>query len=156
MRGFFLQRKRETEVIIMTFSERPYLRAISIKTDAIPNPDIYPFNIPSLAGLESLEFHPDVTFFVGENGSGKSTLIEAIAVAMGFNAEGGTKQSTFSTSRTHSPLYEYLKIIKSFKRPTDGYFLRAESFYNLATLMDETGYLARYGGKSLHEQSHGE
>lgn len=75
---------------------------------------------------------------------------------MGFNAEGGTKQSTFSTSRTHSPLHQYLKTIKSFKYPTDGYFLRAESFYNLATLMDETGYLARYGGKSLHQQSHGE
>ncbi|MDE1465898.1 AAA family ATPase [Spartinivicinus sp. A2-2] len=116
----------------------------------------YCFNIPSVKELDYLVFHPDVTFFVGENGTGKSTLIEAIAVALGFNPEGGTKQSTFTTSRTHSDLHQYLKSIKSFKRPKDGYFLRAESFYNLATFMDDMGYLKGYGGKSLHEQSHGE
>ncbi len=127
-----------------------------MKSDQSFDRSSYPFNIPAIKGLESLDFHPDVTFFVGENGSGKSTLIEAIAVAMGFNAEGGTKQSTFSTSRTHSTLHNYLKTIKSFKYPKDGYFLRAESFYNLATLMDKTGYLTMYGGKSLHQQSHGE
>lgn len=140
----------------MNLSEKPYLREIKMKRDQSIDRSSYPFNIPAIKGLESLEFHPDVTFFVGENGSGKSTLIEAIAVAMGFNAEGGTKQSTFSTSRTHSTLHNYLKTIKSFKYPKDGYFLRAESFYNLATLMDETGYLTMYGGKSLHQQSHGE
>lgn len=139
----------------MNLSEKPYLREIKMKNDQFDRSS-YPFNIPAIKGLESLDFHPDVTFFVGENGSGKSTLIEAIAVAMGFNAEGGTKQSTFSTSRTHSTLHNYLKTIKSFKYPKDGYFLRAESFYNLATLMDETGYLTMYGGKSLHQQSHGE
>lgn len=127
-----------------------------MKSDQSFDRSSYPFNIPAIKDLQSLGFHPDVTFFVGENGSGKSTLIEAIAVAMGFNAEGGTKQSTFSTSRTHSALHAHLKTIKSFKYPKDGYFLRAESFYNLATLMDETGYLAMYGGKSLHQQSHGE
>lgn len=127
-----------------------------MKSDQFFDRSSYPFNIPAIKDLQSLDFHPDVTFFVGENGSGKSTLIEAIAVAMGFNAEGGTKQSTFSTTRTHSTLHNHLKTIKSFKHPKDGYFLRAESFYNLATLMDETGYLAMYGGKSLHQQSHGE
>ena len=140
----------------MNLSEKPYLQEIKMKNDQSFDRSSYPFNIPAIKGLESLDFHPDVTFFVGENGSGKSTLIEAIAVAMGFNAEGGTKQSTFSTSRTHSALHNYLKTIKSFKYPKDGYFLRAESFYNLATLMDETGYLTMYGGKSLHQQSHGE
>lgn len=140
----------------MNLSEKPYLREIKIKSDESIDRSSYPFNIPTIKDLESLDFHPDVTFFVGENGSGKSTLIEAIAIAMGFNAEGGTKSSIFSTSRTHSVLHKYLKTIKSFKHPKDGYFLRAESFYNLATLMDETGYLTMYGGKSLHQQSHGE
>ena len=140
----------------MNFEDRPYLREIHLKRDNITSFEHYPFNIPSINEFDSLEFHPDVTFFVGENGSGKSTLIEAIAVSQGFNPEGGTKQSTFSTSRTHSVLHQYLKLVKSFKRPKDGYFLRAESFYNLATLMDETGYLEGYGGKSLHNQSHGE
>jgi len=140
----------------MNFNERPYLREIQLKRDQVGSFDDYPFCIPAISELDSIEFHPDVTFFVGENGSGKSTLIEAIAVAMGFNPEGGTKSSTFSTSRTHSPLHEHIKTIKSFKLPKDGYFLRAESFYNLATLMDEVGYLTSYGGKSLHEQSHGE
>lgn len=136
--------------------EKPYLREIHFNRDKVDNFDEYPFNIPSISELDCIEFHPDVTFFVGENGSGKSTLIEAIAVALGFNAEGGTKNSTFATKKTHSRLNEYIKLVKSFKMPKDNYFLRAESFYNLATLMDETGYLTSYGGKSLHQQSHGE
>ena len=140
----------------MSFEERPYLREIQLKRDQIANFDVYPFCIPAVKELDFLEFHPDVTFFVGENGSGKSTLLEAVAVAQGFNPEGGTKNSSFSTRETHSHLHHQLKSIKSFKRPRDGYFLRAESFYNLATLMDETGYLQGYGGKSLHQQSHGE
>ncbi|MCP4974842.1 MAG: AAA family ATPase [Maribacter sp.] len=140
----------------MNFEDRPYLRDIQLKRDDIEEFDEYPFCIPAVKELDHLEFHPDVTFFVGENGTGKSTLVEAIAVSQGFNPEGGTKQSTFATNRTHSKLHEYLKSVKSFKKPKDGYFLRAESFYNLATLMDETGYLQGYGGKSLHQQSHGE
>ncbi len=140
----------------MNFEDRPYLRDIQLKRDDIEDFEEYPFCIPAIKELDHLEFHPDVTFFVGENGTGKSTLVEAIAVSQGFNPEGGTKQSTFATSRTHSKLHKYLKTVKSFKKPKDGYFLRAESFYNLATLMDETGYLHGYGGKSLHQQSHGE
>ena len=109
---------------------------------------------------ESLPITKDVTFFVGENGSGKSTLLEAIAVAYGFNAEGGTKNFTFSTSNTHSDLYKYITLAKtSFAK--DGFFLRAESFYNVATSVDKLdeeapGLLDSYGGVSLHEQSHGE
>ena len=138
---------------------KPYLQGIILKREEIKEPDSYPFNIPALRNFDSLAFHPDVTFFIGENATGKSTLVEAIAVAMGFNAEGGTKGSTFSTQDTHSLLHRYLKLMRSYKRPTDGYFLRAESFYNLATLMDDIkdpGYLIPYGGKSLHHQSHGE
>jgi predicted ATPase len=136
--------------------EKPYLKEIALKRESIEDFDSYPFCIPAIRKLKTLKFHPDVTFFVGENGSGKSTLIEAIAVGLGFNPEGGTKQSQFTTSRTHSELHRHLRLVRSFKKPGDEYFLRAESFYNLATFMEETGYLRGYGGKSLHQQSHGE
>jgi predicted ATPase len=119
---------------------------------------------PCARSLDTLEPHPKVTFLVGENGSGKSTLMEAIAVSMGFNPEGGTKNFRFGTRASHSPLHEYLRIAKGYKRPRDGFFLRAESFFNVATeieqLDDEPGFgppvIASYGGRSLHEQSHGE
>jgi len=116
----------------------------------------YPFNIPVIKDLETLEFHPDVTFLVGENGSGKSTLIEAIAIALDFNAEGGTANANFMTDETHSKLHKYLRLNRGLDRPKDSYFLRAESFYSLATYIEEVGYLKGYGGESLHEVSHGE
>ena len=107
--------------------------------------------------------HPKMTYFIGENGSGKSTLLEAIAVSLGFNAEGGTKNFSFGTRRSHSELHEYLRVAKGVRRPRDGFFLRAESFFNVATeierLDDEPGgppIINSYGGRSLHEQSHGE
>lgn len=108
----------------------------------------------------ALEFDRPVTFLVGENGTGKSTLLEAIAVACGFNPEGGTRNFTFSTRATHSCLGEYLTPARR-RYPRDGFFLRAESFYNVATNIDELdqevpGLLGSYGGKSLHHQSHGE
>jgi len=118
--------------------------------------EYYPFNIPVVKALETLEFHPDVTFLVGENGSGKSTLIEAIAIALEFNAEGGTANANFTTDETHSKLHKYLRLNRGLDRPKDSYFLRAESFYSLATYIEEVGYLKGYGGESLHEVSHGE
>jgi len=106
-----------------------------------------------------LKFNKNISFFVGENGTGKSTLLEAIAVAYGFNAEGGTKNFSFHTKQTHSNLAGKLKISKR-KYPKDGFFLRAESFYNVATEIDRLDeifpLLGSYGGKSLHQQSHGE
>ena len=123
-------------------------------------------NLPIIKYLsreKELCFSSNVTFFVGENGTGKSTLLEAIAVAYGFNAEGGSKNFTFSTNQTHSELYEHISIAKrGFAR--DGFFLRAESLYNVATNIDEMDKLPSfdapiiggYGGVSLHNQSHGE
>jgi predicted ATPase len=140
----------------MALKIKPYLRSVEIDHDRIPDEEVYPFNIPSIRALQSLEFHEDVTFIVGENGSGKSTLVEAIAMKMGFGVEGGTKNVQFSSAETTSELHKYLYLERSYKPPTDYYFLRAESFYNVATYMEGTGYLRGYGGKSLHEQSHGE
>ncbi|WP_318422112.1 AAA family ATPase [Photobacterium leiognathi] len=142
----------------MNFEEKPYLREIELKREKIDNYDQFPFSIPAIKELDFIEFHPDVTFFVGENGAGKSTLIEAIAVTMGLNAEGGNKNTGFATEQTHSELDRYIKTVKSFKRPKDYYFLRAESFYNVATYLDQLmpPPLQGYGGQSLHHQSHGE
>jgi len=97
-----------------------------------------------------------VTFLVGENGSGKSTLIEAIAVAAGFNAEGGTKSFRFSTRPSESALHAVLRLARGDQRERGGFFLRAESLFNVATQIDELDVVSSYGGVSLHEQSHGE
>jgi predicted ATPase len=145
-------------------SPKPYLREISLKRDKISEPSKYPFSIPAVRQLEVLRFDPDVTFLVGENGTGKSTLLEAISVALGFNAEGGTKNFSFCTRASHSELYTCLRLVRSHRRPKDGYFLRAESFFNVASeierLDSEPGsgplIINSYGGRSLHEQSHGE
>ncbi|MGG0824944.1 AAA family ATPase [Paenibacillus turicensis] len=121
----------------------------------------YPYHLPFIQALKTLNFNNAVSFIVGENGSGKSTLLEAIAVNYGFNPEGGSKNFNFSTNNTHALLDQQITLIKGVKRPKDGYFLRAESFYNVASeiekLDQETpGLYMSYGGKSLHHQSHGE
>jgi len=126
--------------------------------------DIYPYNLPVLRNLDRLPLCEKVTYIVGENGSGKSTLIEAIALAYGFNAEGGSVNFSFSTRNSSSALYKSVKLQKALNRPKDGFFLRAESFYNVATNIEEMDAIPAaskkiidsYGGKSLHDQSHGE
>lgn len=121
----------------------------------------YPYNIPSIVNLDCFEFRKPVTFIVGENGSGKSTLIEAIAINIGFNPEGGSRNFNFSTSDSHSSLFEDIKLRRGLYRFKDGYFLRAESFYNVASEVDqlyggELDKLQRTYGGSLHAKSHGE
>ena len=119
--------------------------------------------IKYLAANTRLSLSSDITFFVGENGTGKSTLLEAIAVAFGFNAEGGSRNFNFSTNETHSELWRYLTLVKRAK-PRDGFFLRAESLYNVATNIDALDrqpgpprkIIDSFGGVSLHNQSHGE
>ena len=133
-----------------------YLRNIELKRDNVQSFSEYPFCLPSIKNLSTLEFHPKVTLIVGENGTGKSTILEAIATAYGFNPEGGTINFNFSSMNTHSELYKYIKLVKGVKKPKNGFFLRAESFYNLATNIDELDTVASYGGLSLHKQSHGE
>ena len=145
-------------------SAEHYVLEVKLRRDKVPSFDFYPFSLPAIRHLNALELHPAVTFIVGENGSGKSTLLEAIAVAAGFNAEGGTKNFRFQTRGSHSSLHEHLRLIKSARRARDGFFLRAESFFNVATeierLDDEPSFgppiIDSYGGRSLHEQSHGE
>jgi predicted ATPase len=106
----------------------PYLRQVDLKRTDVPDASQYPFCLPVISNLRSLTFHPAITFLVGENGSGKSTLIEAMAIIMGLNSEGGNRNTQFRTEATHSELWRYLRPIKSFKRPKDWYFLRAENF----------------------------
>ena len=140
-----------------------FLRRISLAR----TPEDYTAALPVVRALQKsggLSFSVPVTFFVGENGSGKSTLLEAIAVASGFNPEGGSRNFCFSTNETHAALAEELHLVRGPRRARDGYFLRAESFYNAASYLDELDeipayaphLLDAYGGKSLHEQSHGE
>ncbi len=141
-----------------------YVRSITLKRDKVPTFDSFPFCLPVLRQLSSLELNPSITIIVGENGSGKSTLLEAVAVAFGLNPEGGTKNFRFLTRRSHSDLHEFLRLVKSPQRARDGFFLRAESFFNVATEIENLDaepapgppVIDSYGGRSLHEQSHGE
>jgi predicted ATPase len=142
----------------------PFVRSVLLQRDNVPGFDRYPFSIPAVQQLTELRLDPHVTLFAGENGSGKSTLVEAIALAAGFNAEGGSRNMTVSTRASHSSLHEYLVLERGTRRERTGYFLRAESFFNVATNIEDLdrapGGGARiidsYGGESLHEQSHGE
>ncbi|WP_088187079.1 AAA family ATPase [Desulfosporosinus sp. FKA] len=141
-----------------------YIRYIELDRERVPSFSEYPFNLPAIKDLYKLLLHPKVTFIIGENGSGKSTILESMAVAYGFNAEGGSRNFNFTSRATHSDLDNYFKVVKGTKKPRTGFFLRAESFYNLATNIDdldsdpidEPRIIDSYGGISLHEQSHGE
>jgi predicted ATPase len=148
--------------------QSPFIESISLATERVPGFDRYPYNLPAVTGLArlgTLPLHPCITFFVGENGSGKSTLLEAMAVYLELNAEGGSKNFKFATRETHSPLHESLRMMfNRGRRARDTFFLRAESFYNVATDIekqpvtahDRQSIVRSYGAIPLHEQSHGE
>jgi len=144
----------------------PFLRAVELPPDREGRPRTgYPWTLPAIAPLAAgVRLHPAVTYLIGENGSGKSTLLEAIAVAAGMNPEGGSSNFAFNTRASHSELSSAIRLTRGTRRPRTDFFLRAESMFNAATyleeLQDETGLagdpLSTYGGRSLHEQSHGE
>ncbi|MDX6644830.1 MAG: hypothetical protein QOK40_557, partial [Miltoncostaeaceae bacterium] len=138
-----------------------FLAAVGLDRGSVPSFADYPFSIPAVVGLDELAVDPRVTLLVGDNGSGKSTLLEAIAVAAGMNAEGGGRNFRFATRPSESTLNEHLRL--SWRdRPRTDFFLRAESLYNLASELERIDEqprqdaLAPYGGRSLHDQSHGE
>ena len=154
------------EDLVRMNKPQPFLKQVSLAHDEVESFDRYPYSIPAVRYLNDLKLHPKVTFFVGENGTGKSTLLEAIAIAEGFNPEGGSRNFSFATRDSHSELFANLKFERGIRRlrHSDGYFFRAESYFNVATEIerldeiesDEPEVIKSYGERSLHEQSHGE
>ena len=140
-------------------AHEPLVRSVQlVDADGEPRSG-YPWDLAVVRALEGgLALHPRVTYFVGENGSGKSTLVEAIAVAAGLNPEGGSRNFVHSTRDSHSVLADALRLVRGARRPRTDFFLRAESLFTTATYLENLPQspLASYGGRSLHEQSHGE
>ncbi len=145
------------------YNSRNFLVAAKLLRARVEDFTAFPFSIPAIGALDEVAFDQPVTFLVGENGAGKSTLLEALAAASGLNPEGGSRNFRFSTRASHSSLKDYVRLTRSARRVRDSYFLRAESYFNVATeieRLDQDGIgppvISAYGGKSLHEQSHGE
>ncbi|PPA69255.1 AAA family ATPase [Jeotgalibacillus proteolyticus] len=144
--------------------EDQYIKSLELKKEHTHTFNEFPLNLPAVKHLKKLSFHPNVTCIIGENGMGKSTLLEGLAVALGFNAEGGSMNFNFSSYDSHSSLNDYLRVARGVYRPEDSFFFRAETYYNLATNIEEMDrdplgggrVIDSFGGKSLHEQSHGE
>lgn len=134
------------------------LKKLTLLRERVQDWGVYPFAVPAIRGLSELTLRSRVSFFAGENGTGKSTLLEAIAAHYGFGREGGNRNfrnSSTESNRSVDPLVKALRL--SFdKRTGAGCFLRAESFFNTASHIDEVGVTEGYGGRSLHTRSHGE
>jgi predicted ATPase len=148
-----MKRKRKA-IAGLSAGSGPFLRRVTSLAEKM-DPARYPFNVKAFSRGIDLEFQSNVSFFVGENGSGKSTLLEAIAECCGFNPEGGNRDHHFASFGERSDLAKALRL-SWLPNVTGGFFLRAESFYNFATYIEQVSNLRAYGGKSLHEQSHGE
>jgi predicted ATPase len=149
------------DVLALASAGSLFVTEVSLRRDLRGLPDEFPYSLPAIRHLETLRFSSAVTFFVGENGSGKSTLLEGIAGAFGLNPEGGTKHVRFSSRASHSPLFKDLRLKRVPPAPTDSYFLRAETFYNVASVIERPDDYRAYdleavGGRSLHDRSHGE
>lgn len=137
-----------------------FLRSITLLREEVPDFHSYPFNVPSISGMDALDLENEVTFFVGENGSGKSTLLEAVADKCRFNTAGGGRNNLYDVESSHAALGNYIRL-SWMPKTSQGFFLRAESFYHFASHLDQLARDDRrvyeaYGGKSLHHQSHGE
>ena len=132
-----------------------FIRSLQMHWDSVPR-DSYLREIPALHNVPEILFRSPVTVFTGENGSGKSTLLEAVAENAGFNAEGGSKNYSFSTYQSGSALREYSSLIRGSRREKWGYFLRAESFFNVATMEEEYARIGAVPSAEYHKMSHGE
>lgn len=130
-----------------------YLRGVELLGERVPSWDVYPYTVRSIRNTPKIDLHPRVTFFVGENGSGKSTLLEAIAVLAGFGALGGTKD--FQLGEREHDLDKAMRLVRGARRERDGFFLRAETYYDVGHFIDERANVERYGGP-VHARSHGE
>lgn len=142
------------------WKREPFISAVALPVDDGQQRDGYPWDLPVVRALAStpLKLHPGLTYVVGDNGSGKSTLLEAIAVAAGMNPEGGSSSYRFATRESHASLGMSLRLHRGARRPRTDFFLRAESLFTSATYLEQLpdNPLRSYGGRSLHEQSHGE
>src|SRR5260370_41434755 len=136
----------------------PRLKSVKLLRERVARWDEYPFNVPPIASLDALEITNRLCFFVGENGTGKSTLLEAIAAHYGLGREGGNRNISFGTTSSVRSIASLVRAIRVgfTNRTGSGFYLRAESFFNVASYVDSVGGLDSYGGKSLHDQSHGE
>jgi predicted ATPase len=140
----------------MGLQAKPYLQRITALFGDDVDWERHPYCVPAVRNLESISFHPDVTFFIGENGAGKSTVLESIALALGFGIDGGNKNISLNTAGERTPLQNALRLSKSYKTPRDGYFFRAESFHNVSTHLDGLNDRTSSSRDSLHARSHGE
>ncbi|XOQ15529.1 MAG: AAA family ATPase [Shouchella clausii] len=132
-----------------------FLKRIEFQREKVSSFQSYPFSIPVMKHFHRLDLKSHVTFFVGENGSGKSTLLEAIADKCDFNTAGGGRNNYYEVEASESALGEYIRL-SWLPKVSNGFFLRAESFYQFASHIDAIGTFDAYGGRSLHHQSHGE
>jgi predicted ATPase len=140
------------------------IKTVRVMWDKVPDAEAYPFALSAVKGLHEIDFSHPLVVLVGENGSGKSTLLEAIGIAQGCSAEGGSRNFRYSTADSHSALHDFLRVGRDYRRITDVYFYRAETHYNLGAQMrrldDEPSFdppiRTYYGGTVLHELSHGQ
>jgi predicted ATPase len=133
----------------------PFLRRVALRPDRVLEGE-HPFDLPILSGDFELTFENPVTFLVGDNGTGKSSLLEGLAWSCGFSSRGGAREYRYDEDDDGHVLGRALALSWG-QKVRDGFFLRAETFFNFATYLEEVGSTFRaYGGQSLHHQSHGE